>query len=61
MLANVADETGSLTCVAIWGICDNPSLPKNDYSYKMNGPYCGMFNYDCTKKPEFFKVCKVLE
>lgn len=61
MLAAAADETKSLTCVAIWGICDNPSLPKNDYSYKMNGPYCGMFNYDCSKKPEFFRVAKVLE
>ena len=61
MLASVADEYKTLTCVAIWGICDNPSLPKNDYSYKMNGPYCGMYNYDCTKKTEFFKVIKALE
>ncbi len=61
MLAAVADEHHSLTCVAIWGICDNPSLPKTDYSYKMNGPYCGMFNYNCTKKPEFYRVCKVLQ
>ena len=61
MLAAVADETKSLTCVAIWGICDNPSLPKTDYSYKMNGPYCGMFNYDCTKKAEFYKVAGALE
>ena len=61
MLARVADETKGLTCVAIWGICDNPSLPKTDYSYKMNGPYCGMFNYNCTRKAEYFKVSKVLE
>ena len=61
MLASVADEYKSLTCVAIWGICDNPSLPKNDYSYKMNGPYCGMYNYDCSKKPEFFMAAKALE
>lgn len=61
MLVATADETKSLTCVAIWGICDNPSLPKNDYSYKMNGPYCGMFNYDCTRKPEYFRVAKVME
>ena len=61
MLTAAADETKSLTCVAIWGICDNPALPKNDYSYKMNGPYCGMFNYDCSKKPEFFRVAKALE
>ena len=61
MLAAAADETKSLTCVAIWGICDNPALPKNDYSYKMNGPYCGMFNYDCTRKAEYYRVAKVLE
>lgn len=60
MLAEVADEQKSLTCVAIWGICDNPSLEKDDYSYKMNGPYCGMYNYDCSKKPEFFRVAKAL-
>ncbi len=61
MLAEIADERGSLTCVAIWGICDNPALPKNDYSYKMNGPYCGMYNYNCTRKAEYFKVAGVLE
>ena len=61
MLAAAADEYHSLTCVAIWGICDNPNMPKNDYNYKMNGPYCGLFNYDCTKKAEFYRVCKVLE
>ena len=61
MLASVADEQHTLTCVAIWGICDNPSLPKTDYSYKMNGPYCGLFNYNCTKKPAFYRVCKALE
>ena len=61
MLTAAAAEYHSLTCVAIWGICDNPNMPKNDYSYKMNGPYCGMFNYDSSRKPEYFKVAKVLE
>ena len=60
MLTAAADEH-SLTCVAIWGICDNPNMPKNDYSYKMNGPYCGMYNYDCSRKAEYFRVAKVLE
>ncbi len=60
MLAAAADEYHTLTCVAIWGICDNPSMPKNDYSYKMNGPYCGMFNFDCSRKAEYFRVAKVL-
>ena len=61
MLKNAADQYHSLTCVAIWGICDNPNMSKNDYNYKMDGPYCGMFNYDCTRKPEYFRVAKVLE
>lgn len=61
MLASVADEHKALTYVAIWGITDNPSLPKTDYSYKMNGPFCGMYNYDCTKKAEYFRVAKALE
>ena len=61
MLRTAADERHTLTCVAIWGICDNPSMPKSDYNYKMDGPYCGMFNYDCTRKPEYFKVAKVLQ
>ena len=61
MLVDATKAGQKLTCVAIWGICDNPNMPKNDYSYKMNGPYCGMFNYDCSKKPEFFRVAKVME
>ncbi len=61
MLKNAADQYHSLTCVAIWGICDNPNMSKSDYNYKMDGPYCGMFNYDCTRKPEYFRVAKVLE
>ena len=61
MLVDANKNKQALTCVAIWGICDNPNMPKNDYSYKMNGPYCGLFNLDCTRKPEYFRVAKVLE
>ncbi len=61
MLTTAAEERHTLTCVAIWGICDNPNMPKSDYNYKMDGPYCGMFNLDCTRKPEYFKVAKVLQ
>lgn len=60
MLTAAANERHTLTCVAIWGICDNPNMPKSDYNYKMDGPYCGMFNYDCSRKPEYFKVAGVL-
>ena len=61
MLSAAADGGQSLTSVSIWGICDNPNLPKNDYNYKMNGPYCGIYNFDNTKKPEYFRVAKALE
>ena len=61
MLSEAADERHTLTCVAIWGICDNPNMPKSDYNYAMDGPYCGMFNYDCTRKREYFKIVEVLE
>ena len=60
-MLTAASNEHNLTCVAIWGICDNPNMPKNDYSYKMNGPYCGLFNNDCSRKPEYFRVAKVLE
>ncbi len=60
MLAESA-ANNKLTSVSIWGITDNPNLPKNDYSYKMNGPYCGLYNFDCTKKQEYFRVAKALE
>ena len=34
---------------------------KASASYKMNGPYCGIYNFDNTKKPEYFRVAKALE
>ena len=61
MLTSAADQYHSLTCVAIWGICDNPNMSKSDYNYKMDGPYCGMFNFDCTRKAEYFRVAGVLK
>ena len=50
-----------LTAVSIWGITDNPSLPTTNYSYKMNGPYCGIYNERCKKKMDYDSILKVLE
>ncbi|SEQ86894.1 endo-1,4-beta-xylanase [Treponema bryantii] len=61
MLGAANNENTYLTSVSIWGLTDNPSLPKTDYSYKMNGPYCGIFHYNLKKKPEFFRILKALE
>ena len=46
--------------ISIWGICDNPSMPKSDYSYKMNGPYCGLFTKQCERKTSFYKALKAI-
>ncbi len=46
--------------VSVWGICDNPSMPKSDYSYKMNGPYCGLFTKKCERKDAFYKALEAI-
>ena len=61
MLVDATKAGQKLTSVSIWGITDNPTLPKTDYSYKMNGPYCGMFNSSCARKPEYYRVAKMME
>jgi len=53
-------ESSPLTCVAIWGLVDNPSLDKNNYSYKMNGPYCGLYDWRMNYKEDFKAVYKIL-
>ena len=61
MLAAANKENTYLTGVSIWGLTDNPALPKTDYSYKMNGPYCGIYHYNLKKKPEFYRIIKALQ
>lgn len=53
-------ENSPLTCVAIWGLCDNPNLSKDNYSYKMNGPYCGIYTQKFAKKSEYDAIVKAL-
>lgn len=53
-------KTGPLTSVSIWGLFDNPNLAVTDYSYKMNGPYCGLFTELYAPKEAFKEVYKVL-
>ena len=47
--------------ITVWGYCDNPSLSTSDYSYKMNGPYCGLFNEKYEKKDSYHAVVEALE
>ena len=47
--------------ISIGGICDNPMMSKNDYSYSMNGPYCGLFNIACVRKDAYYEALKALK
>lgn len=50
-----------LKAVSIWGIVDNPDLDPEDYSYTMNGTYCGLFNEKLGVKPSFISVYNLLK
>ncbi len=55
------NEGANFTGFTIWGITDNPSMPKNDYSYKMNGPYCGLYDQYFIIKDSYKEVYKALQ
>lgn len=56
----VAGKTGPITSLSIWGLFDAPYLSTADYSYKMNGPYCGLFTELYQPKQSFKEVYEVL-
>ncbi len=60
MYKRLNSEAPMISNISIWGICDNPSMSKNDYSYSMNGPYCGLFNQICKRKDAYYEVLKAL-
>lgn len=50
----------NFTGITIWGLIDNPTMPRNDYSYKMNGPYCGLYTEFYIPKDSYKEAYKVL-
>jgi len=54
-------EEHMISNISVWGICDNPIMSKTDYSYAMNGPYCGLFNSICKRKDSYYEVLKALK
>ncbi len=46
-------EGNPLTSVAIWGLVDCNNLPSNHYTWKLNGPYCGLFDLRLNVKESF--------
>ena len=61
MLKTLQKEKNSpVTNVTIWGLIDNPYLPKDNYSYRQNGPYCGLFDEQLNYKESFDLVYQEL-
>ncbi|MCH5273534.1 MAG: endo-1,4-beta-xylanase [Lachnospiraceae bacterium] len=61
MYAELNSEETLITNISIWGLNDNPWMDENNYSYKMNGPYCGLFDEDYKKKDAYYKVLEALQ
>lgn len=55
------EEADMISNISIWGICDDPYMSKNDYSYSMNGPYCGLFTRGCLRKDAYYEALKALK
>ena len=60
-IKSAVSEGANFTGITIWGITDNPGMSRSDYSYKMNGPYCGLFSEYYQPKDAYKEVYKVLE
>ena len=56
---NTADKI-KLTGVSIWGLTDDPSALPSSYGYKMNGPFCGVYNAMLKKKGEYNSIVAAL-
>lgn len=54
-------DGANFTGLTIWGICDNPTMSKSNYSYKMNGPFCGLYTKECKRKDSYLAVHQKLE
>ena len=53
---NTENAEKPLKAISIWGIVDIPDLPKDDYSFTMNGPFCGLFDEKLAVKSAFINI-----
>ncbi len=61
MYAELNAEETMISNITVWGYRDNPSLSVSDYSYKQNGPYCGLFDENYEKKDAYYAVVEALK
>ena len=54
------EKNAPVTNITIWGLIDQPHLPKDNYSYRQNGPYCGLFDEKMNYKESFDLVYQEL-
>lgn len=54
-------EKQPLTCIAIWGLTDMGNIDETSYSYRQNGPYCGLFAPGYYVKDAFHDVYVMLK
>ena len=54
------DGKNVLNAVTIWGLTDNPYVPKGNYVYNLNSPYGGLFDERLNPKDAFDLVVKAL-
>ena len=49
-----------ITNISVWGMFDNPYLSESDYSFKMNGPYCGLFTETYERKQSYYGALEAI-
>jgi len=54
------EKNNPVTNITIWGLIDQPFLAKDNYSYRQNGPYCGLFDERMNYKESFDLVYEEL-
>lgn len=61
MYVSLNAEEPVITNISIWGLVDYPDMDENNYSYKQNSPYCGLWDENNKKKDAYYKVLEVVE
>ena len=54
------DGKNPLVAVSIWGLTDNPGLPTDNYVYRLNSPWGGLFTEKYAIKDSYRRVYEVL-
>lgn len=59
--AELNAEEPMISNITVWGYRDNPYMSTSDYSYKQNGPYCGLFDENYKKKTSYYAAVEALK